>query len=105
MTARRRLADRCASETFDVEVMGLRFTATISRFADGQLGEVFLQNHKASSHAGVMACDAAVLASLCLQHGVPLDVVSLMRDSRGCASSPIGVVLDRVDDILKEKQS
>jgi hypothetical protein len=97
MTAdRRRLPDRRASETFDLRAQGLSFTATVSRFCDGSLAEIFLQNHKAGSMAGINAQDAAVLASLALQHGVPLDVIrrALMRDARGRASGPLGAALD-----------
>jgi ribonucleoside-diphosphate reductase alpha chain len=73
--ARRRLPNRRGSLTFGLEVAGLRFTATISQFDDGPLGEVFLQNHKADSAAGVMASDAAIAASLAMQFGCPVDVL------------------------------
>ena len=62
--------------------------------------EIFLVNHKAGSQAGIMASDAAVVASIALQYGVPIEVIrkALMRDSRGNASGPLGVVLDRLAD-------
>jgi hypothetical protein len=46
--------------------------------------------------AGIMASDAAVVASIALQYGVPLEVIrhALMRDVRGRASGPLGAVLD-----------
>jgi hypothetical protein len=98
MTARQRLPNRRASETFDLEAQGLKFTATISRFPDGSIAEIFLQNHKAGSMAGINAQDAAVLASLALQHGVPLDMIrrALMRDAQGRASGLLGAALDLV---------
>jgi hypothetical protein len=94
--SRARLPNRRASMTFDIESQGLRFTATVSRFADGTVAEIFLQNHKAGSMAGINAQDAAVVCSLALQFGVPLDVIrrALLRDSKGRASTPIGVALD-----------
>jgi len=96
MTDRQRLTNRRASETFDIESQGLRFTATVSRFADGSIAEIFLQDHKAGSAAGIMASDAAIAASLSLQHGCPAEVLSkaLCRDVRGNASGPLGAVLD-----------
>jgi len=95
---RDKLPNRRPAETFDVEVGGLRYTATIGFYPDGRVGEIFLQNHKAASSAGVMASDAAVAASLALQHGTPIDILrhALMRDPRGNASGPLGVVLDKI---------
>jgi hypothetical protein len=95
---RQRLPDRRASLTFDLESQGLKFTCSASRFADGSLAEVFLTNHKAGSAAGIMASDAAVLASIALQFGAPLDVLrgALMRDPQGRAISPLGVALDMI---------
>src|SRR5262249_22908970 len=48
-TARERLPNRRASETFNFNVKGLHYWATISRFADDRIGEIFLNNHKAGS--------------------------------------------------------
>ena len=46
--------------------------------------------------AGINAQDAAVVCSLALQHGVPLDVIrhALMRDAHGGASGPLAAALD-----------
>ena len=98
MSERRRLPNRRASESFDLESQGLRYTATISRYVDGAVAEIFLQNHKAGSMAGINACDAAVVCSLALQHGVPLDVIrrALMRDANGRASGPLATALDAI---------
>jgi hypothetical protein len=96
MSPRERLPNRRASISFDIEAQGLRFTATFSRFADGRVAEIFLQNCKAGSMAGINACDAAVMASIALQWGVPLVVIrkALMRDAHGKASGPLGAALD-----------
>lgn len=98
MTARQRLPNRRGNSTFDLEVAGLHYTCTYSRFADGKLGECFLTNHRVNSQAGIMASDQAVLASLALQYGAPLDVIrkALMRDLHGRATSPIGAALDAI---------
>src|SRR5260370_5887188 len=89
VATRERLQNRREAETFDVEVGGPRYRG---------LAEIFLVNHKAGSQAGIMASDAAVVASIALQYGVPLDVIrhALMRDSRGHPSGPLGMVLDRL---------
>jgi hypothetical protein len=73
--SRRRLPDRRGSVTFDVEAFTLRFTVTASHFADESLGEIFIQDHKADSGAGIMASDGAIAASLALQFGCPVEVL------------------------------
>jgi hypothetical protein len=95
---RERLPNRRASMTFNLECNGLCYTVTISRFADGRLAEIFLTNHKAGSQADANARDSAVVCSLALQHGVPLEVIrkALLRDSEGQASTPLGAAIDAI---------
>ena len=89
---RERLTNRRASESFTFELDGLHFTATVSRFPDGRIGELFLNNHKAGNQVDTNARDAAILLSFALQHGADIDAIrkSLCRDSRGRALGPIG---------------
>jgi hypothetical protein len=96
IAARERLPDRRASESFTFEIDGLRFTATVSRFADGRLGELFLDNHKAGSQIGTLVRDGAIILSFALQHGAEPERIrqALARDSQGRALGPIGVALD-----------
>jgi ribonucleoside-diphosphate reductase alpha chain len=95
-TSRQRLPDRRANQTFTLECAGL--TACVSHIDDGQLGEVFITNHKAGPAAGIMASDAAVAASLAMQYGCPVEVLrkALSRDARGAASGPLGIALDLI---------
>jgi ribonucleoside-diphosphate reductase alpha chain len=94
--ARAQLPNRRFSETFTVEAAGLRFTATISRYENGRLGEIFLTNHRAGSGAGIMANDCAIAASLALQFGCPADILrkAVSRDAQGRAIGPLGIALD-----------
>jgi hypothetical protein len=98
MSDRRRLPNRRGCESFEIESQGLSFTATVSRFSDGRVAEIFLQNHKAGSMAGINAQDSAVVCSIALQYGVPLETIrrALMRDSQGRASGPLGTALDAI---------
>jgi ribonucleoside-diphosphate reductase alpha chain len=70
--------------------------ATVSFFDDGRLAEIFIGNGKAGSGTDTAAKDSAVVASIALQHGVPLETIrrALLRDSRGVASSPLGAAID-----------
>lgn len=97
-TARRRLPNRRGSEAVALEVGGLSF-ATESRFDDGSLSRVFLQNHKADSTAVIMASDAAIGVSLPAQLGCPLETLRkvLRRDVRGNAIGPFGSLVDADD--------
>lgn len=92
------LPNRRLSQTFSFECNGLAYSATISRYPDNTLAEIFISNSKAGSHSDSAAKDSAVVASLALQHGVPLDVIrkALLRDSHGRPSSPLGCALDAV---------
>jgi hypothetical protein len=93
---RERLENRRPSELFEVESLKLPFTVSVSKYSDGRLAEIFINNHKAGSAAGIMASDLAVVCSIALQHGVPVEVIrrALMRDAQGRATSPLGVALD-----------
>jgi hypothetical protein len=95
---RERLPDRRLSETFTLEVHGLRYVASFSRVDDGRVAEVFLQDHKPASQSDANARDSAIAASLALQYGCPLDVLrrALLRDPHGNASTPLGRALDLI---------
>jgi ribonucleoside-diphosphate reductase alpha chain len=95
---REQLPHRRASISLRFDVNGLNYTATYSKFADGRIAEIFLASHKSGSQADANCRDAAVAASLALQFGCPLDVLrnALLRDIRGMAATPLGVVLDLV---------
>ena len=96
MPARQRLPDRRPSETFTFELHGLRFTATVSRFADGRIGELFIDNHKAGSAIGTLLRDSAIAFSFAVQHGADAEAIrhALCRNSQGQPLGPLGVALD-----------
>lgn len=67
---RQRLPNRRPSTSFQFEHGGVHYTATVSRFGNGELAEIFIDAHKPGSAIAEHASAAAVLASLLLQHGV-----------------------------------
>jgi hypothetical protein len=96
-STRRKLPSRRPSETFGFQCGPHSYTATVSYFpGTKQLAEIFLSNGRAGSDVDAAAKDSAIIASLALQHHVPLDVLrrALLRDPRGVASSPLGCALD-----------
>jgi hypothetical protein len=93
---RERPANRRASESFSFLWNGMHFVATVSRFGDGRLAEIFLSNGKIGSGADAAARDSAVVCSIALQFGAPLQTIqhALLRDSHGVAASPLGHAID-----------
>jgi hypothetical protein len=73
MTQRQRLDNRRLCETFSFVCNDLDYTATISRFPDKRLAEIFLSNRRSGSHSDAAAKDSAVVASIALQYGVPVE--------------------------------
>jgi len=101
VTARERLPNRRSSETFAFDCDGHRCVATVSRFGDGRLAEIFISDSRAGSHLDHLARDAAILASIAFQYGAPVDVVrhAVQRDQIGRAVTPLGAALDRLQEI------
>jgi ribonucleoside-diphosphate reductase alpha chain len=99
---RERLPDRRASENFNFTWNQIPFVATISRYPDGRLGEIFLASNKAGSQLDAAARDSAVGCSIALQYGVPIEVIrgALLREANGAPCSPLAVALD---EIAKQK--
>ena len=85
-------------EVFDFSAMNLRFTASISRYPDGRIAELFCDNHKAGSAIGTLVRDSAIIFSFAVQHGADPEAIrrALCRDSAGRALGPIGEALDVV---------
>ena len=99
---RARLPNRRPAETFELTFAGLRYTATVGRFADGRIGEIFLTHHKTNSAADLAARDSAIVFSIAIQHGADPQTIrrALCRDSQGRASGPLGAALDIVMGVL-----
>ena len=74
----------------------MAYIATVSRFDDGRLGEIFLTNHKSGSSVDTAARDSAIVTSIALQFGADVEVIrkALCRDARGGANGPLGVARD-----------
>ena len=98
MSERRRLPNRRVCESFTFELDGLRFTASVGRFADGSIGEIFLTNHKSGNQSNTNARDAAIILSFALQHGADITAIrkALCRDSAGRPLGPVAAALDLI---------
>ena len=95
---RRRLPNRRGHELLTFEHEWIRYTAGVGRFEDGTLAEIFLNTAKQGTAIDVNARDAAVAASLLLQHGCSVGTLrqALTRNSDGSGSSPLACALDLI---------
>jgi hypothetical protein len=72
---RKTLPNRRRAETIAFERDGARFVLTAGFYPDGRLGEIFLNADRANSLLDFLMSDAAILASLALQYGAPIDEI------------------------------
>lgn len=98
MSNRTRLNNRRFCETFDLRHGNVSFKVSVGYFETSRIGEVFVTGAKAGSDLDATARDGAVLLSLALQYGVPLDVIAaaLSREADGGPSTIIGAVVDQL---------
>ena len=123
MTSNRRvLPNRRAGENFELRHGGKNalFVITVSYYEQRVLlkregddivegdasdvrrvpAEVFISGAKAGSEVDAVARDGAILLSLCMQHGVPLETIkhAMTREPDGSASTIVGAVVDRLTE-------
>ena len=96
---RERLPNRRASEVLSFQHGPTRYVGSVSRYSDGRIAEVFIDGVKLTTYSANSARESAIAASLALQHGVGLDVLSdaLDRDERGEATGPLAKFFDLID--------
>jgi hypothetical protein len=98
MSDRKILPNRRQGETFEIRHRGQRtpFVITLGKYENGMVGEVFIAGSKSGSEFDAVARDGAILLSLALQHGVPIETMkhAMTREPDSSASSIIGAVVD-----------
>src|SRR6266404_2883524 len=92
---RHRLHDRRHHWLYRFECAGQAYTGGIGHFPDGRVSEVFINGSKVGTAAETSAQDAAIVASLALQHGCPMETIrhALARDGGG---GPLVTLLNKV---------
>lgn len=98
MSARSCLHARRPHEVFEFEHLGQVYTAGLGFYGHGRLGEVFLNASKAGSTVETHARDSAVVLSLLLQYGCPIETIrhAVTRLSDGSPAGPVGTLLDLI---------
>ena len=95
---RRVLPQRRAAETFDLRFWSQNFTVTVGFYPDETPGEVFIDGGKSGQDVQSTARDAAVVLSLALQHGTPIETIR-HAVTRGASEEPASIVGAVVDFI------
>jgi hypothetical protein len=95
-TPRRRVLNRREHELISFEHAGIRYTVGCSRFGDGTLAEIFLNPDKLGTSLDTNARDAAISASLLLQHGCAAATLqrALTRNGNGTPGGALAQALD-----------
>ena len=98
--SREPLPQRRRSETIIYIVGGLIYNGSIGFYADGRIGEIFLDCSKSGTEAQIASRDSAIIASFALQHGALLNSLrsALTRRPDGSAEGPLGVLLDLLQE-------
>ena len=100
--SRNLLPARRHSLNFTVKFQGETYQVSVGFYPDGRPGEVFINRvmGKASAKVGRLlddVCrDAAILISMCLQHGVRLTTLdhAVTRDGEGEPQTIVGAIVD-----------
>jgi hypothetical protein len=97
---RERLPERREGETFSFEHWCRPWSVTVGLYPDGRVGEVFMQSGKSGEQMETLAHDAAVIMSIALQYGAPLEVLAgaITRTASGAPMGPFGALLDLLSE-------
>lgn len=115
MTERRRPADRRTHETVAVEMLDQRFKIGLGRHTAirgedqtlvvtlGEFAEVFLNAQKPNSALDVLCSDGAILMSLLIQYGCPIETIqhAMKKDPGGQPASPLGYAANLLSETLE----
>ena len=98
---REHLRNRRPHLVTDFEHGGIRFTLGVGFFDNGRLAEVFLNSSKVGTGVDTQARDGAILLSLLLQHGCPLETIrrALLRNPDGSPAGPLSAAVDLLSEV------
>jgi hypothetical protein len=98
---RRRLPQRRSSTTFELNFWGHQFAVGIGCYPDGRIGEVFVSAHKTGGQIEALARDAAILISIALQFGAPLETIQHALTRCGRTNEPASLAAAVVDLVME----
>lgn len=97
---REKLRNRRQTLTLTVQHKNRDYIGSVSYFESGRVAEAFVQCGKVGTEIEALGRDTAVILSLALQHGCPLEVLrdAITREEDGSAAGPIGALLDKIEE-------
>jgi hypothetical protein len=101
MSDRERLPDRRVAELVDFTHAGRWWTATVRRFADGRIAELFIDGSKEAPIVE-LAQGSAIVASLALQSGCAFE--TLRHALAGRNAGPLGAALVLIEGSIKQEK-
>src|SRR5882724_7169790 len=96
---RNNLPARRTHQTIRFRFWNLEYVVGLGRtLYNTEVQEVFINCGRSGDQAETLARDSAVLLSLALQHGVPLETMrhAITRNPDGSPMGPIGAILDLI---------
>lgn len=98
------LPNRRQGLSFDFSHGRMNYSGTASFGPDYEIAEIFLSGGKVGSELEAATRDCAVIASLAIQHGTPVEVIrkALTRLDDGSAAGPMGAFLDLIHANLSQ---
>jgi ribonucleoside-diphosphate reductase alpha chain len=90
---RQQLRNRRPHWLYRFECDGQIYTGGI----DGRIAEIFINGSKVGTAAETNAQDAAIVASLALQHGCPIETIRHALVRSGGATGPLATLLGKVE--------
>jgi hypothetical protein len=101
---RQRFPNRRSHWLYRFECDGQSYTGGIGRFEDGRIAEIFINGAKVGSAAEANAQDAAIVTSLALQFGCPLETIRHALTRTGGSAGPLAALLDEVERQSKDER-
>lgn len=101
-TTRRALPQRRHCETFKLpfgpKQQTMHVTVGFYDRAGAEPGEFFIAGSKSGQDFEAVCRDSAILLSLCLQHGVPLEVIrgAVTRNGDSSPATIVGAIVDKI---------
>jgi len=106
MNEREALPARRIAISWSMRFYNREFAITAGLYPDGRIGEVFAMSDKIGSEMQALTRDGAILISLALQFGCPLDIMrhAISRNPDNTASSFVGALLDELVQLDKQTE-